>query len=298
MTAATVSHDQAVPLVTALVSVVARDAGVRALCIKGPTFAAYDLRPGHGSRDVDVLCEPAGHDRLVRALCAAGWTAHDPGDDVHRVLPAHAVTLTHDRWTCSIDVHHYFPGFLGPAADVFEVLYARATTVEVAHARVPAPDLPSAAVVWGLNVLRAPSEQDSVREIDWVERVAQADMDRGALAAVAAATGATSTLGPLLDLAGIARPTTGLGTPRQLMLWHLLQQPGTRGGGLLTRFRERPLRAWPGTVREVVWPQTPPPDGRSQLQHNLERLRTGPALVPELVRRTRRARRQAREHGR
>ena len=87
-------------------------------------------------------------ERLGAALESCGWRRRGaPSSSAHQLVHAskylfeHSVHYIHDEWPCDLDIHYNFPGFLAPDDVVFEELWARRATVEVAHWPVPCPDL-------------------------------------------------------------------------------------------------------------------------------------------------------------
>ncbi|MGH3331093.1 MAG: nucleotidyltransferase family protein, partial [Nocardioidaceae bacterium] len=132
--------DEAVPLLHGHVERLARDEGVRVLFIKGPVVAAQGLRVPRTYVDVDVLVDPAAMRPMRDALEQAGWRA-PVADTTAHIVPQHSATYAHEVWPCTIDVHDRFPGFLADPQDVFEALWARRTTANVAGLEVPCCDV-------------------------------------------------------------------------------------------------------------------------------------------------------------
>ena len=153
---------EAVPLAHALVARLAELEGVRILFIKGPTAVALGARPPRPSTDVDVLCEAGGLERLGPALERCRWRRRVPegaGQELKyaaRYLFEHSVHFIHDEWPCDLDIHYNFPGFLAPDEVVFEELWRRRTSVEVAHWPVPCADLLGQSAIVALHGLRDP----------------------------------------------------------------------------------------------------------------------------------------------
>lgn len=289
-----VSSDQAVALVTAVVARTAEVAQIPVLMIKGPTFVALGVREPEPSSDVDVLCHPAYADRLVAALAQGGWTLQETGDDLRGVQAAHAVALRSDTWPCSVDVHHYFPGFLAPPEQVFDALARTAVTVEVAGQPVPSPDPVGSALIWGLNVMRAPHLFGESRLQGWTSAVRRLAIAPEALADLAAETGSSATLRPLLQRVDAPERTTGHGSRRELQRWFLLQQPDTSGTGVLTRWADLPARSWPRAARQALWPDLPAETRGPHTRTNARRLAYGTVSMPRLLRKYWTAHQQAR----
>ena len=162
MTAAAASPDAAtiafsvgdgVALSTALAQHVAREQGIRMLVIKGPISADLGLRTRRYSTDVDIIVEPDRSKDLIEALKAYGWNPR-PWPDFPKLLEQHSRTLIHESWPNDIDVHHYWPGFLGSPQEAFERLWLHRIQVTVAGHPIDTPDRASSALVLALHSLR------------------------------------------------------------------------------------------------------------------------------------------------
>lgn len=197
--------EEAVALGYAVVIRVLSDSGVRALAIKGPFLAQQGLRPPKPSIDIDVLVEPAGFDTARAALEAIGW--HDGGSyETPGIVPLHSVNHRHPHWPCEADLHRWFPGFLADPAAVFDVLWERRESGPLAHVELPVPDVVGHAALAALHYLRD-------RETAWgrsrleelAERIERgwSPGQRSELVAVAAETGSSHSLGPLLTRLGL-----------------------------------------------------------------------------------------------
>jgi hypothetical protein len=194
----------AVPLAYALVGERARAAGVRALAIKGPAASLQGLRASRTSVDVDVLVAPTDVEHLAADLARVGWldggVYSTPG-----IVPHHSINLRHPLWPCEIDLHWWFPGFLGEAGAVFDTLWSRRTTVALAGVEVAAPDEVAHAAVLALHHLRDGARSDAQERLhELVDRLGQrwGDIERRELAELAAETGAATTLRPVLQRLG------------------------------------------------------------------------------------------------
>src|SRR5262245_15615840 len=144
---------EAVPLAHVVVDRVAREHDVRVLFIKGPTAVAQGLRPERVSLDVDALVDPARRSVLAAALTDLGWVDENPYTSP-TVLPMHSLTHRHTSWPCELDLHDRFPGFFAEPQDVFEQLWVRRDSVEVAGQRIPCTDRTAQALVLALHALR------------------------------------------------------------------------------------------------------------------------------------------------
>lgn len=201
---------EAVPLAHALVARLAELEGIRILFVKGPTAVALGARPPRPSTDVDVLCEPGGMQFLGTALEACGWRRRIGKSNVHELehgakyLFEHSLHYIHDEWPCDIDVHYNFPGFLAPDEVVFEALWARRATVDVAHTPVQCPDVIGQVAIVGLHAFREPLAAVSKTDLEFLaqslRRARTTTIE--ALAALTVDTGCSQTLRPLLEHVG------------------------------------------------------------------------------------------------
>lgn len=219
---------EGVPLGYALVLRVAEVAGCRALAIKGPVLAAQGLREERLSVDIDVLVDPAGLGAVQEALEAIGW--HDDGFyDTPGIVPWHSVNHRHPQWPCEVDLHHWFPGFLGDPAEVFEVLWRRRQSVRLAHRDLAAPDPVAHAALIALHHLRDGTDAYKQELLDDLAVVVAGwtPEQRADLAHVAADTGASHALAPFLRRVGCPEllSTVPLAIPSQD--WDLRSQTNT-----------------------------------------------------------------------
>ena len=220
---------EAVELAHALISRLAEWEGIRILFVKGPTAVALGARPPRPSSDVDVLCEPGGMERLGVALASCGWRRRAPeGVNKHLVhasqyLFEHSTHYIHDDWPCDLDLHYKFPGFLAPDEIVFDTLWARRAHVAVASVPVPAADQLGQVAVVGLHALRDPGSGLLAADLGLLQTVlaelspeAKADLGR-----LAAATGSSETLRPLLERAHVPVATGMWNDPEALRRWRV-----------------------------------------------------------------------------
>lgn len=270
-------NEVAVPLLCALVDHVARDEQLRTLAIKGPVFRADGLRK-HASQDADVLVHPADFEAFLAAMARRGWSDTREPSTTRAVMDPHSVTIVHPRWPVSLDVHRYFPGHLAEPTHVFDQLWSTRREATVADRQVLAPDLPHSAVLWGVNVLRDGVGVHTGRQDDWCDWVVSHDLSAEVVAA-AVSTGATETLGPLLERLDVPVPAPVHTDPVKLRQWRLNQQGDTRGLGLLLRLRESSPLRWPGLLKDGLWPTDGTP------AENRARLRNGLRRAPTIVRR-------------
>lgn len=282
---------EAAPLVHVLCERVAQTSRTRVLAIKGPVVAMQGLRAPRTSADVDVLVHPDDLTTFVEHMRAAGW--HDATETTApRLVRAHSVNLLHDHWPVGIDVHHHFPGFLAPDAEVFDALWARRRAYVMAGARVTAADPVSMVAVVGLHLLRH-DDGTSARLDDLVGR-AEAVLgpeDLDALLQLARDTDSVVPLRPILLRLGLRRAATIETThPVELASWYdrAGAPPGSVWGRQLSR---TPWWRWP----QVVWHAVRLTDDEIATYHGggdtrrelararRRRLRRGFGLVPGIL---------------
>ncbi|WP_170219215.1 nucleotidyltransferase family protein [Nocardioides litoris] len=291
--------DEGVELGYALVLRVAADAGVRALPIKGPVLSRQGLRAHRSSADVDVLVDPAGLPRVQAALEAIGW--HDDGFyDTPGIVPWHSVNHRHPQWPCEVDLHHWFPGFLADPGVVFDVLWARRTTVELAARSIDAPDVVAHAAIIALHHLR--DGHDTYKQgllVDLAAVVAGwTDDRRDDLARLAAATGASHALAPFLQQVGVPvlAATVPLAIPTRD--WDLRSQTHTTEvfpwlvGLSRTPWHRRPAFVWQAwRTGDQAVRRAGESDRRAVAAARRARLRRAARAMPDAVREYRRLRR-------
>ena len=301
---------EAVPLAHALVARLAELEGVRILFIKGPTAVALGARPPRPSTDVDVLCEPGGLEKLGPSLERCGWRKRVAKSSVHalehasKYLFEHSVHFIHDEWPCDLDVHFNFPGFLAPDDVVFEELWRRHTTVEVASWPVPCADLLGQAAIVGLHALRDPQFRHTSSDVDYVAQRLRAQGTAAAtdLAALASATGSTETLRPLLESVDAPAMASAWHDPEMRRRWEVrTQNAGAYTTSWLIELRHTPWRAKPRLVRRALLLPTDelysvdiglPRTRRNTARLHLERWGRAARHLPRGIRAARRAEEQ------
>lgn len=119
----------AVALLAPVLQALAARHGIRVLGIKGQALAFQGLRTARAIGDVDMLVDPSRFEELCALLRHHQWRDRD--GKVLIPLPAHgsasvphARTLEHPHWPTHLDLHRYYPGFLAPAQDTFELLWS------------------------------------------------------------------------------------------------------------------------------------------------------------------------------
>lgn len=248
---------EAGPLLHALCARAAEDVGVRALAIKGPVVALQGLRAPRASADIDVLVHPDDLQRYAERLRKAGW--YDPPQvSTPRLIPSHSVDLLHEHWPCGIDLHHYYPGFLAPDGEVFEELWTRRASYELAGVEVPALDPVAQTALVALHLLRDDPHGQGGGFQDLTRRASDVlgSSDRDDLLELARTTDALVPLLPLLTSLGL-EPASPLEAryPERLGLWR--ERAGSRlGDNWAAYFRRLPWWQWPvGAWRALMLPE-------------------------------------------
>lgn len=239
-------HRANLALVTALLAHLTREAGIDALVIKGLATEHHGLRPPRISGDVDLLVRPREVARCIALLAEHGWHPAGPR------LPKHAAAFIHPQWSCSLDLHEYFPGLLVEPDDAFDQLWAERTEAHIAHQRVACPGYLGTTMVQAVNALRTPGPRDDDLEFliqHWSNESATA-LEQ--LTAFAAELAATATAGPFFSALGaVVEPT---GTDRAGWLeWQLRMEvadhPGIMWFHMLSQL---PVRRWPLMLRHAA----------------------------------------------
>ena len=241
--------DEAVPLAHALVARAAQDLGLRALAIKGPVVAMQGLREPRTSADLDVLVHPRDLEPLLDGLVALGWRRGVEGTYAW-IMPPHSVNLLSDLWPIGMDIHHYFPGFLADAGEVFDVLWARHEMVPLAGVPVPACDRVGQAAVMALHHLRVSPDGDSAPLADLAEhaRDALSAEDVRALVQLAHETDATATLRPFLLTLGVPEEEIGPARDAEALDTWNRRVRAVGYEAWFMQFAQTPKRQWPRTL--------------------------------------------------
>lgn len=253
--APSVTLAEAIPLVAALAARIADDAGIRLLLIKGQPATDLGVRADRPSVDVDVWVEQECFDRYVGQLHAHGWRHL-------KSVPAgigwdHAVTLAHQRWPITIDVHHTFPGFMVNSVRAFAAMWSSRTAALVAGTQVPVPDIASAAVISYLHAQRSQGSAEAQRDLVTVMcRVTDLDdIERRTLRKLARDTDTVVTVAGLLQRAGLpveARPPSKAAKRFQARA----AAEGRTSARWLVALRQAPLRRRPSILMAALRPST------------------------------------------
>ncbi|MFV0633668.1 hypothetical protein [Demequina sp.] len=290
---------------TGLIADLARRGQVRVLTLKGRVSDHHAIRSPRTSADADVWVDPSRLNAYLAELAACGWHERELSDTVHDLVQ-HSTTLIHPDWPCDIDVHWTFPGFLGDPQEVFDELWRRHTTMEIAAVEVPIVDRSAAILIQALHALRTPAQtgrhaQEFRYLIDNVIPKMGAP-ERQDLIDLAVATGAVDTARPLLSQLGLELPPpTPSGVNPDLDRW----RERTAGQGALTSqywilIRRSPWKDRPRLLARGIWPPERDlrldhpevaPGSRALTRARLARLGRGARAFPAALRAQWRAKR-------
>lgn len=294
----TLTIAEAVPLGAASALRLASDHGIRALLIKGAVLGEQGLRGPHESTDVDLLIDPASHAAMLEVLQLHGWNALT-ATTAPSLMPRHATTVWHPLWPITLDVHHYFPGFLAGASAVFERFWASHTTATVAGTRVPVPDPVAHTALAAIHYLREPNSGLAMHALpDLVGRAREVLGQDGLarLSRLASETGASEPLSHFLrDLGASAASRAPVEEPgaREQWLHRTTAAPSTPW---VHDMHKQPLRALPRWLAHAVFLSDAEVDayhrlpGESRAKARMRRVRRGVRNLPAALRSERRGR--------
>jgi len=229
-----------VELAHAAVQVLADEAGVDVLHIKGPAVHPGLRNYVRTGTDVDVIVRPSGVQALMAALAAHGWrveTTFEAGSAFD-----HAANLFHDSWGL-LDVHRHYPGMDRDPAHAFDRLWADRGSVELAHVPCAVPEPLAQSLVLLLHAARTahPGGDHPDLATNWADRTPQ---DRERIRALAADTGATVALA-----AATGHLDEYHGDP-EAAVWEVFVHGGDRLDEWSARFR---AARGPGAKASVLW---------------------------------------------
>ena len=201
---------------------VASAASVRALVIKGQTLADQGLRSPRASSDVDILVDPREFPRFIRLLADRGWWDRDlnvlsPLPDRPVAVAPHSITLVHPRFPVNVDVHRYYPGFLARPTQVFDELWARRSSNQIANLSCAVPDAVDHWLLAMLHVTRSPDILQRNELRDWLDD--RTPRERRALLERATTLGAEQPLSTEFRRVGITVEPPDADTARVLVEW-------------------------------------------------------------------------------
>jgi len=252
---ASIRLDEAVDLAHAWLQQAADAHGIRVLFIKGPALHRQGLRSARVSGDVDVLVEPAGFRDFCTHLADVGWRQRD-AMLLSEFTTLHSKTYLREGWPCDIDVHSYYPGFLGDPSVVFESLWARRMPLEFAHQPCLVPDRVAGVLILALHSLRGTVTQERhAAELTELLTVELTEVERMQLADLAAATGSTQTLQAVLPRLGVDLPASPDGTIPGLREWRERLEAGSVGAyQWFVAFRRSQGLAKLRILWRAIWP--------------------------------------------
>lgn len=247
---------EAVELGHALVQRLADRNGARVLFLKGPALHRHGLRSARTSSDVDALVEPDRFAQVCDAFLAAGWHER-PVDFITSRTSVHSRTFIREGWPCDVDVHSFYPGFLAPAGEVFEVLWADRERMPFAHRFCDVPDRLGSALILALHSLRGKAvEARHSRELGELLQIGFDDHERARLADLAERTGCAATLEDVLPKLGVDVPLTEeQRSAADVVRWRRRVASGSHGAYFwIDAFRRGDGRERMDVIRRGIWP--------------------------------------------
>jgi Uncharacterised nucleotidyltransferase len=218
-----------VALSHAAVEVLALDAEIDLLHIKGPAVLPGLRPPDHTSNDVDVLVRPADLDRFERTLAAHGWDRRSSFESGSAFQ--HAANWYHPSWGY-VDVHAHWPGPRVDADQVFAEFAEGGHRQEIAHVACRVPNRAAQILILVLHAGRTPGRGgDIVSAWDAIAPEEQATV-RALAVRLRAETGLAAGLGDLDSVTD--DPSTAL--------WRVHSRGGTRIDEWHARLRAAPDR--------------------------------------------------------
>lgn len=180
-----------------------------------------------------------------------GWNARAGGRRSEIITP-HSVTLRHLAWSCEIDLHRYYPGFMADPQRVFDALWVRHVSVAMGGIEVPIADPVGNAAILALHSQR--NEFQGQTHADYLDLVAHAseleDSFKHGLSEFASETGAHRTLSTFLRDIGAPAPKLGKEEFGARQAWDVMSVgapiPGVPWVFELSRSK---LWRWPG----ILW---------------------------------------------
>lgn len=209
----TISTYSRLRITHALLELVAAEAGVRILHVKGTALHPELARGRHTSLDCDVLVEPSGVERYITALQERGWELMTTFE--HGSVFEHAATLYHQVWG-TVDVHRSFPGANRDAHATFALWWENRDQVELGGTLISVPSLLDQRLLLLLHSARSPGGRGSH---DFTRSWSEATPgQRRKLEERAAAVGGTAPLLLLTDDGSGERRRRAMGDP-EFHLW-------------------------------------------------------------------------------
>lgn len=206
------------------VQVIADDAGIDILHIKGDAVDRI-LRPvAAPGTDVDALVRPSHVARLDAALRAHGWRVYSTF--VHGSPFGHAQTYVHPTWGY-FDLHRSFPGIRVAPAEAFDALWSERHEIDLPGARGSVPSVEMQATLLVLNAARNhPQGAEAVRR--WVD---EPGLDRAGIHAC------VDRLEAWVAFAAGSGDLERYRGAREYALWRVITHGGTRSAEWWARIR-------------------------------------------------------------
>lgn len=229
---------QRIQLGHAVLAVIAEDAGVDILHLKGPALDPVLAPVPRYSTDADVLVRPSQLETFLAVLprhhwhLVAGFAEGSPFE--------HAATFRHPEWGY-VDVHRRFPGLPGDEA-TFERLWADRTSRVIAGRTCPTPSVVAQRLVLMLHAARkdSPHAAEDMRRAWGEADGATRDAIRHLVSDLGAEIGFAAATGRLDDFRG---------TP-EWRLWTAFTGHGSRLGEWRARFLL--ARGWRARLRVLA----------------------------------------------
>lgn len=241
------THIEATQLLAVMLDALARDVGSRALLIKGSVTQHHGIRPPRASQDLDLLVEPKGLEPMLDALTSMGWK--DPRSNHPAVARApHSVALQHERWPIELDLHSRYPGFLAPADEVFDALWAERVPIVQAGVSIPCTGPAGSLLIAILHSLRRPARHRHRTELQRAVsflRDSQGEL-RSRIRDLARQTGADFATPDVVAILGPAAADHSRAVPDQLVEWRLDREEA-----------EPVAAAWLAEIQRARWLRRP-----------------------------------------
>jgi hypothetical protein len=169
----------------------------------------------------------------------------------------HSRTFIRDGWPCDVDVHSFYPGFLAPPTEVFDILWADRVPMPFAHRRCDVPDRLGSALILALHSLRGKAlEARHGRELDELLQIELDETERDRLADLAQRTGCAATLEDILPRLGVhVNVSDDERSAAEVVRWRRRVASGSHGAYFwIDAFRRGDGRERIAVVRRAVWP--------------------------------------------
>lgn len=243
----TLGLEAANPLLAAWAQYQAESRGIRLLVLKGEALSRYGLRPMRTSSDVDVLIDPVAFDAYLDVVVRSGWSEFPVSYSTEK-FTTHSRTFRKTGWPNSLDIHRSYPGFLRDPADVFELLWERRATLEIAHRPCQVPSRVASAFILALHSMRSSDDhQRHARELDGIRSLVLTDSERAEAYDLALRSGASLSMQHVLLDLGVSVPIDANDVASAA---YLQWRTKVAGAGST-------IELWRNLLRESRWDQKP-----------------------------------------